>query len=70
MNTLYQKIDEIALKYALSPCAMPGPHHNTNVALIKTGDWPEEALANLARIAAKQFTPEGYYYVACESVNS
>jgi hypothetical protein len=70
MNTLYQKIDEIASKYNLSPCAKPGPHHDTNVAWIETSDWPEEALAELARIAAKQFTPEGYYYVACESINS
>ncbi len=69
MNTLYQKIDEIAVRYDLSPCAMPDPRNKTNIAWIKTGDWPAEARAALARIAAKQFTPKGYYYIACESIN-
>ena len=57
MNTLYQKIDKIAGKYNLSPCAVPGPHHNADVAWIKTDDWPEEALAELAHVAAKRFSP-------------
>ena len=70
MNTLYEKIDKIAGKYNLSPCALPGPHHNTDVAWIKTDDWPEEALAELAHVAAKRFSPEGYCYVACESINT
>ena len=62
-------IDRIAGKYNLSPCALPGPHHNADVAWIKTDDWPEEALAELAHVVAKQFSPEGYCYVACESIN-
>lgn len=69
MNMLYQKIDAIAAKYNLILCALPGPHHDADTARIDTGDWPEEARAELARIAAKQFTPEGYYYIGCESIN-
>jgi hypothetical protein len=70
MKSLFQRIDEVAAKHNLSPCAMPGRHHDSNVAWIETDDWSVEARADLARIAAKKFTPEGYYYVAAESINS
>ena len=66
---LYLKIDAIANMYHLTPSALPGPNHDTSIARIDTRGWPAEALAALARIAAKRFAPWGYYYEPCGAVN-